>query len=115
MSIVDKIYNLVKAIEASPLSEDTDITIEKTIGNGVKITLRVRPGAESLDLEGLSEDELIDILDELEEKLETIQADEPENHESKEYRKWEETIEDLEDQIDAVQTAIDDLEDECDD
>lgn len=114
MSIVDKIYELVKMIEASPLSESTDITIEKSIGSSVKITLRVRPSAESLDLEGLSEEELVNILDELEQKLEIIQADEPENNESKEYREWEETVEDLEEQIELVQIAIDDLDDDWD-
>lgn len=114
MSIVDKIYELVKLIEESPLSESTDITIEKTIGSSVKITLRVRPSAESLDLEGLSEEELVHILDELEQKLAIIQADEPEDNDSREYREWEESIEDLEEQIDLIQSAIDDLEDEWD-
>ena len=112
MSIVDKIYKLMKLIEESPLSESTDITIEKTIGSSVKVTLRVRPSAESLDLDELSEDELLHILDELEQKLEIIQADEPEDNDSREYREWEESIEDLEEQIDLVQSAIDDLEDE---
>ena len=112
MSIVDKIHELMKLIEESPLSESTDITIEKTIGSSVKVTLRVRPSAESLDLEDLSEDELLHILDELEQKLEIIQADEPEDNDSREYREWEESIEDLEEQIDLVQSAIDDLEDE---
>ena len=114
MSIVDKIYELMKLIEESPLSESTDITIEKTIGSSVKVTLRVRPSAENLDLEELSEDELLHILDELEQKLEIIQADEPEDNDSREYREWEESIEDLEEQIDLVQSAIDDLEDEWD-
>ena len=114
MSIVDKIYELMKLIEESPLSESTDITIEKTIGSSVKVTLRVRPSTESLDLDELSEDELLHILDELEQKLEIIQADEPEDNDSREYREWEESIEDLEEQIDLVQSAIDDLEDEWD-
>ena len=114
MSIVDKIYNLVKAIEESPLADSTDITIEKSIGKSVKITLRVRPGADSLDLDDLSEEELLATLDELEQKLEIIQADEPEYNGSKEYREWKEHVEDLEDQIELVQTAIDDLEDEWD-
>lgn len=114
MSIVDKIYNLVKAIEESPLADSTDITIEKSIGKSVKITLRVRPSAESLDFDDLSEEELITILDELERKLEIIQADEPEDNDSKEYREWKEQVEDLEEQIDLVQIALDDLEDEWD-
>ena len=114
MSIIDKIYNLVKAIEESNGADSTDITIEKTIGNSVTITLKVRPSAESLDLDDLSEEELLTTLDELEEKLEIIHQDEPGDHNSKEYREWEEQVEDLEEQIDLVQTALDDLADEED-
>ena len=115
MSIFEKIHKLVEAIEQASLSEDTDITIEKTIGTSAKITIRVRPSAESLDLDGLSEEELDDLLDELEQKLEIIQADEPEKDDSKEYRVWKDNVEDLEEQIELVQMAIDDLEDEWDD
>ena len=114
MSILEEIHKLVEAIEQASLSEDIDITIEKTIGTSAKITIRIRPNAESLDLDGLSEEELNDLLDELEQKLEIIQADEPEGDDSKEYWAWKDAVADLEDQIELVQMAIDDLEDEWD-
>ena len=115
MSIFEKIHKLIEVIEQASLSEDTDITIEKMIGTSAKITIRVRPSAESLDLDGLSEEELDNLLDELEQKLEIIQADEPESDDSKEYRVWKDNVEDIEEQIELVQMAIDDLEDEWDD
>ena len=114
MSILEKIHKLVEAIEQASLSEDTDISIEKMIGTSAQITIRVRPSAESLDLDGLSEEELDNLLDELEQRLEIIQADEPDNNDSKEYRTWKDNVEDLEEQIELVQMAIDDLEDEWD-
>lgn len=57
-----------KAIKESPLADSTDITIEKSIGKSVKITLRVRPSAESLDLDDLSKEELLATLDDLEDE-----------------------------------------------
>ena len=119
MSILDKLKNLpeelIDAIKQASSSEGADIRIEKTIDSGVKITIKVRPSAETLDLEGLSLADLYEILDDLEQKLDIVQADEPEDDNSKEYEEREAAIEDLEDQIDAVQEAIDDLEDECED
>lgn len=115
MSILDKIKNLpnslIEALKQASESDDTDIRIEKTIASGVKITIRVRPSAETIDLEGLTLEELTGILEELEQKLDIVQADEPEDDDSKEHDEWENIVEDLEDQIDAVQSAISELED----
>lgn len=119
MSILDKIknlpINLIEALKQASKSDDTDIRIEKTIASGVKITIRVRPSAETIDLEGLTLEELTGILEELEQKLDIVEADEPEDEDSDAYEEWEDIVDDLEDQIDAVQEAIDDLEDECED
>ena len=119
MSILDKIknlpINLIEALKQASESGDTDIRIEKTIASGVKITIRVRPSAETIDLEGLTLEELTGILEELEQKLDIVQADEPEDEDSDAYEEWEDIVDDLEDQIDAVQEAIDALEDECGD
>ena len=119
MSILDKIKNLpnnlIEALKQASESDDTDIRIEKTIASGVKITIRVRPSAETIDLEGLTLEELTGILEELEQKLDIVDADEPEDEDSDAYEEWEDIVDDLEDQIDAVQEAIDALEDECED
>ena len=119
MSILDKIKNLpnnlIEALKQASESDDTDIRIEKTTASGVKITIRVRPSAETIDLEGLALDELTGILEELEQKLDIVEADEPEDEDSDAYEEWEDIVDDLEDQIDAVQEAIDALEDECED
>lgn len=70
MSILDKIKNLpnnlIEVLKQASESDDTDIRIEKTISSGVKITIRVRPSAETIDLEGLTLEELTEILEELE-------------------------------------------------
>lgn len=119
MSILDKMKNLpeslIDAIKQASSSEGADIKVEKTIASGVKITIKVRPSAETLDLEGLSLADLYEILEDLEQKLDIVQADEPEDEDSDAYEEWEDIVDDLEDQIDAVQEAIDDLEDEWDD
>ena len=98
MSILDKIKNLpsnlIEALKQASVSEDTDIRIEKTITSGVKITIRVRPSAETIDLDGLTLEELTGILEELEQKLDIVQADEPEDDDSKEYEEWEDIVED---------------------
>ena len=110
MIILDKIKNLpvdlIEALKQASVSKDADIRIEKTITSGVKITIRVRPSAETIDLDGLTLEELTGILEELEQKLDIVQADEPEDEDTQEYEEWENTIEDLEDQIEAVQNAI---------
>lgn len=117
MSILDKNKNLpnslIEVLKQASESDDTDIRIEKTISSGVKITIRVRPSAETIDLEGLTLEELAGILEELEQKLDIVQADEPEDEDSDAYEEWEDIVDDLEDQIDAVQEAIDALENEC--
>ncbi|MBQ3193307.1 MAG: hypothetical protein IJO21_03020 [Oscillospiraceae bacterium] len=119
MSILDKIKNLpnnlIEALKQAYESDDTDIRIEKTIASGVKITIRVRPSAETIDLEGLTLEELTGILEELEQKQGIVQADKPEDDDSKEHEEWEDIVEDLEDQIDTVQEAIDALDDEYED
>ena len=108
MNLFDKVKEIMNAMENTAGSDNTDITIEKSFGSSVKITIKVASVTETLDLEGLSLDELEELLEELEQKLAIIQADEPEDEDSEDYEEWEAAIEEIEEQIDDVQSAIDD-------
>ena len=115
MSLFDNIKNLpndlATAIKRVADSGEAEVTVEKTYIAGLTITIKTGADAGSLDLEGMSLEELESTLEDLKRKLAILQGDEPEDDESDEYEEWEDEIEELEEQIEEVQSAIDDLED----
>lgn len=116
MSVVDKLKNfpddISNAIRRVEESGET-VKFKKTFGEKakVKFEIKISPSTEDLDLDGLSLEELNELLEKLEQQLSILEADEPEDEDSDEYEDWEDEVSELEDQIDQVQSAIDDFED----
>lgn len=114
MSLIDNIKklpdNLANVIRKVSEARESGVTVKKTVGTALKITIKTGADAEDLDFDGMTLEDLKVLLNKLERKLAIVEADEPEDEESDEYEEWEEMIEELEDQIDQVQSAIADHE-----
>lgn len=111
MDIFEEIQNAIEAFKHASADENSAIRFKKTFASGVVISFSIRSDNELPELDGLSLDELDEILDELEDKLEALKNEEPADDICAEHDRWEEKVFDLEEQIDEVESAIDDLED----
>lgn len=80
--------------------------IKVVIGASVKIR-----EAEEINLDGLTREELEDLLEELQGILDDLEDEEPED-DTEEHESWEEKVDQLEDYISQVEDAIDSCEDE---